>query len=134
MPRCAGRYSGVPVPSADVVVGIGLRPGTSTDVIRAALRKAVGDHRIACLATLEQRCADPGLRAVAADLRVPLRSYSAAELAAVAVPNPGSRARSAVGTPSVAEAAALLAAGGGPLVLPKRVVHGVVVAAARYER
>ncbi|MBF6335947.1 cobalamin biosynthesis protein [Nocardia abscessus] len=117
-----------------MVVGIGLRPGASADVIGAALREAVGDHRIACLATIEQRCAEPGLRAVAADLQIPLRSYSAAELAAVTVPNPGSRARSAVGTPSVAEAAALLAAEGGPLVLPKRVVHGVVVAAARYER
>ncbi|MGY1895786.1 cobalamin biosynthesis protein [Nocardia gipuzkoensis] len=122
------------MPSAEVVVGIGLRPGTSADVIRAALREAVGDHRIVCLATIAQRRAEPGLLAVAADLQVPLRSYFAAELAAVAVPNPGSRARSAVGTPSVAEAAALLAAERGPLVLAKRVVHGVVLAAALYER
>ncbi|MGK8491210.1 cobalamin biosynthesis protein [Nocardia asiatica] len=122
------------MPSAEVAVGIGLRPGASADLIRGALREAVGDHRIVCLATITQRCAEPGLRAVAADLEVQLRSYSAAELAAVTVPNPGSSARWAVGTPSVAEAAALLAAEGGPLVLPKRVVHGVVLAAALYER
>jgi cobalt-precorrin 5A hydrolase len=122
------------VPSADVVVGIGLRPGTSAGAIRSALREGVGGYRIACLATLTQRFAEPGLRAVAAEFQVPLRSYSAAELAAVAVPNPGIRTQAAVGTASVAEAAALLAAGGGPLVIPKRVVQGVVLAAARLER
>ncbi|UAK29919.1 cobalamin biosynthesis protein [Nocardia asteroides] len=116
--------------SAEFVVGIGLRPRTPAGTIRAALREAAGDHRIACLATLAQRGAEPGLRAVAAELGVPLRSYSAAELSAVVVPNPGSRTRSAVGTASVAEAAALLASDGGPLVLPKRVVRGVVLAAA----
>ncbi|MBF6464198.1 cobalamin biosynthesis protein [Nocardia beijingensis] len=118
------------MPPAEVVVGIGLRRGTSADTIRAALREAVADHRIAGLATIAQRRAEPGLLAVAADLRVPLRSYSADELSAVAVPNPGDRTRAAVGTASVAEAAALLATGGGPLALPKRVVHGVVLAAA----
>ncbi|WP_280497140.1 cobalamin biosynthesis protein [Nocardia asiatica] len=122
------------MPSADVVVGIGLRPRTSACTIRAALRETVGEYRIACLATIAQRCAEPGLRAVATELAVPLRSYAAAELAAVAVPNPGSRIRSAVGTASVAEAAALLAAGGGSLVVPKRVVEGVVLAAALFER
>ncbi|WP_039799417.1 cobalamin biosynthesis protein [Nocardia araoensis] len=122
------------MPSAEIVVGIGLRPRTSARTIRAALREGVGDHRIVCLATIARRGAEPGLRAVATDLRVPLRSYSAAELAAVAVPNPENRTRTAVGTASVAEAAALLAAEGGALVLPKRVVHGVVLAAALYGR
>ncbi|MEU2038469.1 cobalamin biosynthesis protein [Nocardia niwae] len=117
--------------SAEVVVGIGLRPRTSARVIREALREGVGEHRIACLATITQRSAEPGLRAVAAELQVPLRSYSADELSAVAVPNPGDRTQAALGTASVAEAAALLATGGGPLVLPKRVVYGVVLAAAR---
>ncbi|MFR9767407.1 cobalamin biosynthesis protein [Nocardia sp. SC052] len=122
------------MPSAEIVVGIGLRPRTSARTIRAALHEGVGDHRIVCLATITRRSAEPGLRAVAADLRVPLRSYSADELAAVTVPNPGDRTRAAIGTASVAEAAALLAAEGGPLVLSKRVVHGVVLAAALYER
>ncbi|MGQ4614788.1 cobalamin biosynthesis protein [Nocardia sp. R7R-8] len=122
------------MPSAEVVVGIGLRPRTSARTIRAALHEGVGDHRIVCLASIAPRCTEPGLRAVARDLRVPLRSYSAAELAAVAVHNPESRTRAAVGTASVAEAAALLAAEGGSLVLSKRVVRGVVLAAALYER
>ncbi|MGK8523352.1 cobalamin biosynthesis protein [Nocardia asteroides] len=122
------------MPSAEVVVGVGLRPRTSAETIHAALREIMGDRSIMCLATLAQRCTEPGLVTVAAELGVPLRSYSAAELSAVAVPNPGSRARAAVGTASVAEAAALLTAGGGALVVPKRVARGVVLAAALYER
>lgn len=122
------------MPPAEVVVGIGLRRGTSADTIRSALREGVADHPIAGLATIARRRAEPGLLAVAADLQVPLRSFSAEELSVVAVPNPGDRTRTAVGTASVAEAAALLATGGGPLVLPKRVVHGVVLAAALYRR
>jgi cobalt-precorrin 5A hydrolase len=47
------------------------------------------------------------------------------------VPNPGEAARTATGTPSVAEAAALLAAGpGAVLLLPKRARDGVTVAIA----
>ncbi|MEU4344467.1 cobalamin biosynthesis protein [Nocardia sp. NPDC023852] len=119
------------MPSAELVVGIGLRPRTSADRIRAALREALGDKVIGCLATLEQRAADPGLRTVAAELGVPVMPYSAADLAMIDVPNPASRTLEAVATASVAEAAAVLAADGGPLVVRKRVVQGVVIAAAR---
>jgi cobalamin biosynthesis protein CbiG len=47
------------------------------------------------------------------------------------VPNPSGAVAAAVGTPSVAEAAALCAAGpSGSLLLPKRVFRGVTVAIA----
>ncbi|MGO4617793.1 cobalamin biosynthesis protein [Nocardia sp. 2YAB30] len=119
------------MPSAELVVGIGFRPRTSADRIRAALREVLGDKVIGYLATLEQRATDSGLRMVAAELGVPIRSYSAADLAMVDVPNPASRTLEAVATASVAEAAAVLGADGGPLVVRKRVVQGVVIAAAR---
>ncbi|MEU7629101.1 cobalamin biosynthesis protein [Nocardia sp. NPDC049220] len=117
--------------SAELVVGIGLRPGTSADRISAALREILYDSTIRCLATLDRRAGEPGLRAVAAELGVPIKSYSAAVLAAVDVPNPGSRTFAAVATSSVAEAAAVLAADGAALVVPKRIVRGVVIAATR---
>jgi cobalamin biosynthesis protein CbiG len=47
------------------------------------------------------------------------------------VPNPSEPVRRAVGTPSVAEAAARLAAGGQALVLPKRASRMATVALAR---
>ncbi|WP_330229472.1 cobalamin biosynthesis protein [Nocardia sp. NBC_00508] len=112
----------------DLAVGLGVRPGTDADRIRAALREVLGDNVIACLATIDRRAAEPGLHAAAQALGVPVRSYTAAELAGVRVPNPSARTASALGTASVAEASALLA-GRGPLLIAKTTINGVVIAA-----
>ncbi|MFI6045690.1 cobalamin biosynthesis protein [Nocardia sp. NPDC051321] len=116
---------------ADLVVGVGLRPDTSADLILAGVRKVLGCNEISCLATIDRRVAEPGLLEAAAELGVPIQTYTAAELAEVPVPNPDPRTAAAVGTASVAEAAAILAAGGGTLVVPKQTVQGVVIAAAQ---
>ncbi len=89
----------------------------------------VGRQRVACLATIDRRADDSGLRAVAASWGVPIVSYPAHELARVPVPNPSARTAAALGTASVAEAAALLA-GRGSLVIGKTTIHAVVIAAA----
>lgn len=111
------------------VVGLGFRPGTSSDPILAALREVLGDKPIACLATIDRRTEESGLRGAATRLGVSVRGFTAAELAEVDVPNPSARTENALGTASVAEAAALLAADG-PLAIPKRTVDGIVIAAA----
>lgn len=116
---------------AELIVGLGLRPGTSADRIVVVVRKVLAFNEITCLATIDRRAGEPGLLDAAAVLGVPIRTFTAAELAAVSVPNPDSRTVAAVGTASVAEAAAILAAEGGTLVVPKRTVHGVVIAAAQ---
>ena len=113
----------------ELVVGLGIRPGTSAGRLLAALREVVGDKPIACIATIDRRAEELGLRVAVTQLGVPVRAYTAAELARVAVPNPSPRTAAALGTTSVAEAAALLAADG-PLVIPKRTVDGIVIAAA----
>jgi cobalt-precorrin 5A hydrolase len=57
--------------------------------------------------------------------------FTAAELAARPVPNPSLRVAAATGAPSIAEAAALLAAGpGAALILAKTARDGVTVAIA----
>ncbi|GAB3883633.1 hypothetical protein GCM10029964_043330 [Kibdelosporangium lantanae] len=65
----------------------------------------------------------------------PLALCTAAELAAVEVPHPSAAVEASVGTPSVAEAAALLGARGVggrvELVAPKTSRGNVTVAAAR---
>jgi cobalamin biosynthesis protein CbiG len=62
----------------------------------------------------------------------PVTAFSADALGAVVVPHPSRRAREATGTPSVAEAAALLAAGdGAELVVTKRASAHATVAVAR---
>ncbi|WP_041564595.1 cobalamin biosynthesis protein [Nocardia brasiliensis] len=114
----------------ELVVGLGVRPGTSAERIVRVVREVVGESAIKCLATIDRRAMESGMQGAAVELAVPVQAYTAGELAEVTVPKPDSRTAAAVGTPSVAEAAALLASAGGPLVVPKCVVDGVVVAVA----
>ncbi|MER5782941.1 cobalamin biosynthesis protein [Streptomyces mobaraensis] len=116
--------------SEPVYVGLGARPGVSSDEVVSLVRQCVpAGRRVAALATLAARAAEPGIAGAAAALGVPLRPYDAAELAGVAVPHPSAVAGAAVGTPSVAEAAALLAAGAGTVLLVPKVVSGRVTCA-----
>lgn len=110
-------------PGPDLVVGVGASRGVRADevvgLITAALRDAgLSPLDVAELTTVDARAGEPGLVAAAARLGVPLRPYSAAALARIEVPHPSDTSRAAVGTPSVAEAAALAA--GGELLVPKR--------------
>ncbi len=90
---------------------------------------------VRCYASVDVKAAEPGIRDAISPSQ--LLTYPPEALAAVAVPNPSDVVRVAVGTPSVAEAAALLGAtelaDGAPveLVAPKVVGDGVTVAAAR---
>ncbi|WP_327150450.1 cobalamin biosynthesis protein [Nocardia sp. NBC_01329] len=118
----------VPAYSGLLAVGLGLRPDLSADRVLVALAEALPGRRIGCLATLDRRAREPGLLAAAAELGVPLLGYSVVRMAQVPVPTPSERVVAALGIPGVAEAAALLA-GTGPLLVPRQVVGGVVVAA-----
>jgi cobalamin biosynthesis protein CbiG len=120
-----------------LVLGVGTSRGASADEIEDLARQALGEagfawESVGLVATLDRKLAEPGLVAFAARHRLPLRGFPAAALAAVAVPHPSAAVGAAVGTPSVAEAAALLAAGGA-LVVPKQKGRRVTVAAARRE-
>ncbi|MGW1882010.1 cobalamin biosynthesis protein [Streptomyces sp. NPDC001970] len=106
-----------------LVVGIGARRGTPVDEVLGLVRRVLREAgetagAVVALATVEAKAAEAGIVEAAAALGVPLRTHSAGELALVPVPHPSGTARDAVGTPSVAEAAAL--AGGGELLVPKR--------------
>lgn len=108
---------------APLVVGVGASGGVATGevlgLIEETLRGAgLSPSGVTALATVDTRAAEPGIVGAAAALGVALLTYTAAELAAVRVPNPSDAALAAVGTPSVAEASAL--AGGGELIVPKR--------------
>ncbi|MGV9403951.1 precorrin-3B C(17)-methyltransferase [Streptomyces sp. NPDC003667] len=106
-----------------LVVGVGASRGAPADEVLAlveeALREAgLSPRSVAELATVDVKSEEPGVVAAAERLGVPLVTYPAPELADVAVPNPSGAPLAAVGTPSVAEAAAL--ARGGELLVPKR--------------
>lgn len=117
-----------------LVVGVGFRPGTSAEAILRAVRELVGDAECRCLATLDRRADEAGLRAAARELAAPVLTFPAALLATVPVPHPSERVAAVTGAGSVAEAAAVLAAKGGELVRVKTIVAGVTVAAARPQR
>jgi cobalt-precorrin 5A hydrolase/precorrin-3B C17-methyltransferase len=106
-----------------LVVGVGASRGAPVEevlgLVEDALREAgLSVRSVAELATVDAKSEEPGIVGTAARLGVPVVTYSAGELAAVAVPNPSDAPLAAVGTPSVAEAAALV--GGGELLVPKR--------------
>ncbi|MFF2203192.1 precorrin-3B C(17)-methyltransferase [Streptomyces sp. NPDC058145] len=106
-----------------LVVGVGASRGAPADevlgLVEEALREAgLSPRSVAELATVDAKSEEPGIVAAAGRLGVPLVTYPAEELADVAVPNPSGAPLAAVGTPSVAEAAAL--ARGGELLVPKR--------------
>lgn len=116
----------------EVCVGIGLRSDVPSEVIVAAVQELVTAGWLpVSLATLNRRSVEDSLVDAANRLRLPITGFDADQLASVPVPNPSRRVNVAVGSPSVAEAAAILGSGGGPLVVAKRSANGVVLAAAR---
>ncbi|WP_441249738.1 Rv2231c family pyridoxal phosphate-dependent protein CobC [Kitasatospora sp. McL0602] len=119
-----------------VVIGVGARRGAPAGELLALVDAALASagltrHDVLRLATLDTKTTEPALLATADALGVPLVGHPAALLAAVAVPHPSSAALTAVGTPSVAEAAAL-ADGGGALLVPKLASARATVAIARH--
>ncbi|GHE12030.1 cobalamin biosynthesis protein [Klenkia taihuensis] len=111
------------------MVGVGARPGVSADLVLAAVDAVLpAGARVRALATVDRRAAEPGVRDAAAARGWPLVAFPVEALAAVPVPSVSARVAAALGTPSVAEAAAL--ADGGRLVVPKTVRGPVTVAVA----
>lgn len=108
-----------------LVVGVGASRGASEDEVYGLVRDALRDAGLSVLsvvevATVDAKADEPGIVGAAGRLGVPVRTYPAGVLAAIAVPNPSDAPLAAVGTPSVAEAAALAAGRGGELLVPKR--------------
>ena len=111
----------------DVMVGAGCirdcAPEELTELVMRELASAdINKAAIAGVFSIDLKADEPALHALAAALDVPFRVYDARQLAAQApnLENPSETVEREVGTPGVAEAAALAAAGeGGTLIHPK---------------
>lgn len=120
-----------------LVLGIGCNRHTRKDEIAQAVAEVLNDAGLALLAvgriaTIAAKGDEAGLLAFAEELRLPLTTYSREELNSVRGPSPPSApALAAVGALGVCEPAALLAAEGGPLLIPKQKCGQVTVAVAR---
>jgi len=108
-----------------LVVGAGCSLGCPADELAALVDDALRglDGTVVAVASVDRREEEPCVTALAARFGVPLRTYGAAELSEVDVPTPSATVHAHVGTPSVAEAAALLAAGGTVIVPKRRSAH-----------
>jgi cobalt-precorrin 5A hydrolase len=120
-----------------LVLGLGCNRHTSKAEIALAVEEVLNHAGLALLAvgriaTITEKGNEAGLLAFAAELRLPLITYSGEELNRVCGPSPSSaHALAAVGAFGVCEPAALLAAEGGPLLIPKQKYGQVTVAVAR---
>lgn len=118
-----------------LVIGVGASRGVAADEVLGLVTEALAGAGLAAgsvaqLATVEAKAGEPGMLEAAQRLGVPLVVYPAGRLAGVDVPHPSEAVRAAVGTASVAEAAAL-AGGAAHLVVPKRKSAMATVAVAR---
>jgi cobalamin biosynthesis protein CbiG len=93
-----------------LVIGVGARAGVTVDELEALVLEALGDKvdEVIAVATLDSKAQETGLRMLCVRRGWNLHSHTAEELAAIDVPTPSKKAKQAVGTPSVAEAAAML--------------------------
>ena len=96
-------------------VGIGCERGTSRQLIETAIQQVCRDNQLASgaiagIATIDLKADEVGLVELCRSSNWPLRTFSADVLRFVCVPNPSAVVQAEVGTPSVAEAAALYAA------------------------
>lgn len=106
-----------------LVAGMGCNRGTSADALQALLERTLTEAGLAAasltaLVSVDAKADEPGLIALAERLDVPLITYPAEALAAQTVPNPSDAPLTAVGTPSVAEAAVI--AHGAALLVEKQ--------------
>ncbi|MFZ9850873.1 MAG: precorrin-3B C(17)-methyltransferase [Vulcanococcus sp.] len=108
-------------------LGLGCERGTSLSLLERAVENALHDRGLAAeavagLASATRKADETALLELAGRRGWPLRCFSSEELRAVPVPNPSAAVLAELGTASVAEAAALLAAGvAGELLLEKRI-------------
>jgi cobalt-precorrin 5A hydrolase/precorrin-3B C17-methyltransferase len=110
-------------------LGIGCERGTARSLIDQAIQTTLQAHHLAIdaiagIATIDLKADEVGLLEVCRDRNLPLKCFAAEDLKAVVVPTPSDVVAAEVGTPSVAEAAALLAANVTELRAAKQIVRG----------
>ncbi len=117
-----------------LIVGVGCSRGASEAEIISLIRDSLADaglaeKSVAALASVDVKRDEAGLLAAAERLGVPVRFFSSEELSGFNAPNPSEVVADAVGTPSVAEAAAM--ACGSELVVEKRKSKNATCAVGR---
>jgi cobalt-precorrin 5A hydrolase len=116
-------------PIEKIVLGVGCDRDTPLEsieqVIFQALDKAnLKPEQVQCMASIDKKSDEVGLLALAEKYQWSIDFYTAEQLSEVTVPNPSEVVRKYVGTPAVAEAAALLSA--------KTQMHDLIIEKHKY--
>ena len=128
---------GVVLRPPSLVVGLGASKGVGVEEVDALISQALQGFSPLCVtaaATVDAKRAEAGLVEACARRGWPLLTFPAGELAQVAVPSPSDAPMRALGTSSVAEAAALLASRGDLVVTKQKSAMATVAVARRRPR
>ncbi|MEM8626775.1 MAG: precorrin-3B C(17)-methyltransferase, partial [Pseudomonadota bacterium] len=111
-----------------LIVGVGCDRGCPPEMLADLVRQTLSANNLApeaigALVSIDRKADEAAVHALAADLRVPARFFSASDITAVAdlIPNPSDVVLREVGVPGVAEGAALAASAA--LAAPKADAH-----------
>jgi cobalt-precorrin 5A hydrolase len=104
------------------VAGLGFKKDVTLAALREALLAAGGTEGLAAVATISDKADAEALKLLARECGVPIRAVPADLLASIETPTQSQRITEAFGTGSVAEAAALAAAGPRARLIARRVV------------
>ncbi|MGB3638867.1 MAG: cobalamin biosynthesis protein, partial [Rivularia sp. (in: cyanobacteria)] len=112
-------------------VGIGCERNTSKQVIADAIDKVFQENEfalaaIAGIATIDIKADEVGLLELCHERNLPLKTFPSEILCTVTVPNPSQVVEKEVGTPSVAEASAIVAANQTSLKIPKQIYRASI--------
>lgn len=105
-----------------IVAGFGFRGAATRDSLLDAYRAAAGAQVADCIATASDKAGTAAFRGLAAELDLPVRAVAAADLHRQPVTTQAAASLAARGTGSLAEAAALAAAGPNARLLCPRVI------------
>jgi len=97
-------------------IGIGCERNTSIELIKNSLNNFLesgnlSQQSIAGFATIDIKKNERGILELAEEKNLPIKFFSKEDLSKITVPNPSNVVQKEIGTPSVAEASCLLAAG-----------------------
>ncbi len=120
-----------------LIAGIGCNRNTDKKEIRELLyevleKNALAPGSLKCIATVDLKADEQGLLALGQDLDLPIEFFTREELGKVKdIKTPSAMVEKHIGVKNVCEAAAILAAKKGKLIVPKHSARNVTVAIAR---
>ena len=112
-------------------IGLGCERNTSKSLIEKSLKNFLeinnfSELSIAGFASVNFKKDEQAILEITKETDLPIRFFSAEELSKINVPNPSNKVLSEIGTPSVAEAACLLAAGEGSKLLKEKKIFKTI--------